>query len=309
LKDYSRDSDEIHPALLATLQECVFLPQLEDRFLTELAGIGNQGILISTTLRFLYGLRPDFVATIPLLDRWMRIRVDEREKAHWQQLARAWRIMRESAFIDDPNAKVQYVAALDKALKETDIWKLPIALDLLGIQGGLTDSQIAPVFARYAEHATYLHEQLFARICCWLSSDLNDSTRHAVVKAAESAMLPRDEVPWSRTTGEQPNPWADLLLPIIQWAFSGKSSASAEGVFLRGIAGIFAYLPSGHSIPRRSLVELFSELAPLLNKTPPQILAKVLRRGAETPDPSVAAFCKLIEAFAIDPAGDAQRRH
>jgi hypothetical protein len=295
LKDYARDSEEIHPSLSEILQECLFLQDLDEPALSSISAAGKTGILISTTLRFIYGQQPKMAETIPLLDLWSKIWSDRRSNK--PELARMWEILRESAIFEDWDSGQAYLAALDESLLNTNLWKLPIAWDILEIRGSLAGEQISLVFADYAKHQTFLHEVLFIHLCKWLSGDLDESTKKMAVLAAENAIVALNETPWFPKKGDHSNTWANLLFPAVLWAHRGKSSEASEAVFLRGIQSIFERLPSSHDIPRTDLSKLFSMLDPLLAKAPPEILHQVLRRGAESFEPSVSAFCRLIGAF------------
>lgn len=298
LKDYARDSEEIHPSLPGLLQECLFLQALDESALSSISAAGKPGILISTTLRFIYGQQPKMAETIPLLDLWAKIWADKhRNKPHLKELTRMWEILRESAIFDDHNSGQAYLAALDQSLLNTDVWKLPIAWDILEIRGSLTDEQIPLLFADYANHPTFLHEVLFIHLGKWLSGNLDEGTKKTATLAAENAIVTLNEAPWFPKKGENPNTWANLLFPAVLWAHRGKSSKASEAVFLRGIQSIFERLPGSHDIPRTDLSKLLSRLDPLLAKASPEILHQVLRRGVESLEPSVSAFCRLIGAF------------
>ncbi|MBW6484751.1 MAG: metallophosphoesterase [Syntrophobacterales bacterium] len=298
LKDCARDSNEVHPALPAILQDCLFLDALDEQSLSSISTVGKTGILITTILRFIYGQQPKMAETVPLLDVWSKIWSDrDSNKPHLRELTRMWAILRESAIFDDPDSGQAYLAALDASLLNTDLWKLPIAWDILEIRGSLIDAQIPLLFADYAKHRTFLHEVLFFHLCKWLSGDLIDSTKEVAVKSAENAILVLNETPWFPNKGEVPNTWAELLFPSVLWAHSGKSSESSEAVFLRGIRSIFEKLLSPHDVARTDLSKLLSMLDPMLAKVPPEILRQVLQRGAESLEPSISAFCRLIGAF------------
>jgi len=73
LREYSRDSDELHPAVIGSIEECLFLPALSEEALSGLASVGKPGALISNALRFCYGLNPKLGETLPLLDIWAEI--------------------------------------------------------------------------------------------------------------------------------------------------------------------------------------------------------------------------------------------
>jgi hypothetical protein len=304
LKEYSRNSDELHPALLPTLQECLFLPPIGEPTLSSISKIGRPGILIATTLRFIYGQKPKMAEAIPLLDRWATWR-DSQTKPHLQQLARIWTMIRESTLREDTEERKDYLAALDAELLGGDYWKLPIAWEILEIRGFLTEAEIAPVFVDYADHPTFLHEALFVRLCMWLSGDLDEVAKKAVIVAAENAIVVLNEAPWVPEEGKHPNVWADLLFPTILWVHDGKASETSEAVFLRGIRSIFDYLPHAIDTPRTDLTNILARLDPLLEKVSSKILQAVLSRGLSSAEPSVTSVCRLIKAVS-QPLGAAR---
>lgn len=297
LKEFGRDSDELHPSLVAILQECIFLPPLDEAILTSISQIGNPGILISTTLRFMYGMPPKMEETIPLLDRWFRISHDERNRAHWSQLTKVWKILRGAAFVNNPVATEVYLAALDKAILQGEVWKLAAAWDVLELKHSLTALQVPIVFAEFARHPTYMHEVLFAHFCVWLAGNLDQATKSAVVQSSENAIVVLNESAWTPKSGEHSNPWACVLFPVIVWGVGSKNTESSEAVFLRGVRAIFEEIPTSQQIPRANLVKLFSRLDPLLAKTSASTLRSVIQRGAGCMEPSVSTFCRLIEGL------------
>jgi hypothetical protein len=107
-----------------------------------------------------------------------------------------------------------------------------------------------------------------------------------------------NEAPWDSSDGLLPDKWAFLLFPAIQWALSGEQSAAAEAVFLR----VLRFALDGRSeSPNSGVVgmsSLLSSLEPLLRKVPNRIFAATIRAGLEISEPSVRAFCQLIQSVA-----------
>jgi hypothetical protein len=303
LKDYGRDSDELHPLLLGTLQQCVCLPVLDEPTLGSISSAGRPGILISATLRFIYGMPQHMEETIPLLGRWFKPLSDDRLRSHLGRLTRVWKILRGSAFVDSPASTEAYLTALDGALLNREGWKLAIARDILELRRFLSDSQIPIVFAEYADHPTNMHPALFICLCEWLAGDITEATKRVVVLAADQAIVTLNEQAWFPKGGDYPNTWADLLFPAIQWAHGAGSSPACEAVFLRGVRSIFEEFAAPQGFPRPSLSKLLAELDPLLSKAPPESLGKAVRRGIKSLEPSVSAFCRLIDGFSKHASG------
>ena len=299
LKEFGRDSDELHPGLLGSVQEALSLPTLDELTLVTIAGSGKLGILIATLLRYIYGQAPRLSDTIPLLDIWARTWSEEPHKPQLKHLTRVWKMLRESVLLEDKSAANSYLAALDLALVEGHVWKLAIAWDILQIRGALLDVQIPVIFGEYSAHVSFLHNVLYEHLCVWLSTRLNVETQHSLVAAAEHAITKLNEAPWIQKSGEYPNPWANLLFPSIVWAHGNTSSEAAEAVFLRGIRAIFEGIPHSTESPKTNLTGLLAQLEPILAKAPPDIVKSVINRGSESLEPSVSVFCRMIQAFQV----------
>jgi hypothetical protein len=298
LKEYSRDSDELHPALLGALEQCVFMPPLDEAALSSIATIGRPGILISTALRFIYGQTPNLAKTIPLLDRWAKIWSDKQSKPAFTRLSRIWRILRESSLREDPSAKQEYLAALDKEFLEGETWKLAVAWDILEVRGSLLENQVTTVFREFANHPSFLHEVVYVGLCRWLSGDITQTVRQTVLLAAKEAVVICNETPWVPTTDVHTNVWADLLFPAICWAYGDAPSEATEAVFLRGIRAACDYLPHSGDEPRTNLGRLLALLEPLLAKSPPETLKSVIQQGLHSLEPSISGFCRLVASMA-----------
>lgn len=298
LMDYARDAQEIHPDILNRVMESLYLEPIEEATLTSIAGIGKPGILISTALRFVYDVPHRMEEMIPLLEVWDKIKREEKQKPYVRKLARAWSVARESVFLEDGQARTDYLTYLDRALFE-DTKVLAIAAEIFEIRGMLTNEQTPLVFTEYAKHDSPLHPLLFIRICDWLSVSMDVVSEAAIARAAENAIVTLDEEPWCTEEHMNDNTWANLLFPMVIWAYTKKSSASSEAVFLRGIRSLFEFLPHSSILERPLLADLLPKLEPMMSNVPATILGNMLVRGIESAEPSVSAFCRLIAAFGI----------
>jgi len=296
LKDYARNSRQLHPDLSATIQDCLLFPQFDESFLASISEVGTPGILITLALRFSYGTPAKVSEAIPLLDLWQQLWLEEQSKPEIKQLQRIWKMSR-SLTLQDAHAKEEYLLALDTNLLEGEVWKLALAWDLLEIRGSLTVSQIPIIFADYAEHRTYLHEVLFARICDWLAKGIDKDALNVLIEESQKVILILDETPWKFEWDSELNVYAWLLFPIILWSHGENASVASQAVFLRGIRGVFDVMPSSHDSRRSNSIKLLVDLGPLLAKVPPAILRETLQRGLESFEPSVATFCRLIQVL------------
>jgi hypothetical protein len=297
LRDYSRNSDDLHPNIINAIEESLFFAVLSEDILSELVGMGDPGLLIATTLRYCYAQTPQFAETIPLLDVWGRLfRRDFQEKRQDRRLYQVWRMVR-ATVQDDTEAKTSYLRALDSALVDRKIWTLPVGLEILRIRGSLLPNQVSGVFRTYAEHTTFLHEVLFSEMSFWISGNLNEATRSAVLTGADEAIVILDEDRWDLSDGSTRGPGAFVLFPVTTWALTGQSKAEAEAVFLRGIKFAFESFSQSRRDRDSEFVSMMAILDPLLKKVSPEIVGRTLRRGLDSVDPAVRAFCKLISGF------------
>ncbi len=163
------------------------------------------------------------------------------------------------------------------------------------------------MFRTYAEYSTFYHQMLFEQIASWLSGELNESVRDTVLVGTREALVVLNEHRWDRSDGSSTGPWAFLLFPVIQWAIGGQTSTASEVVFLRGIKFTFAEGTRPYGYAGEDVVPLMAALDPLLRKAPREIICASVRRGVESPDPAVRAFCHLICSLADSPTVGATR--
>lgn len=298
LRDYSRDSDDLHPNIVKAIEESLFLPMICEENLADFVATGNPGRLIATSLRYAYGQTANLAETIPLLDIWGRFyRPGYQQKKEERRLQQVWMAVRATSIYDDTVEKTKYLAALDSALVEGEVWKLPVALEILRIRGSLLPTQVSGVFRTYAAYTTMFHKVLFTELATWLSPKLDEDTKAAVLTGANEAIVILNEERWDRSDGSQRGPWAFLLFPVVTWILNGKSTVEVEAVFHRGIKFAFDEFFQQHRDAQSEVVSLIASLEPLLKNTSPEILRSTIRRGLESLDPAVRAFCQLISSF------------
>ncbi|HEY4247814.1 MAG TPA: hypothetical protein VGM64_13230, partial [Lacunisphaera sp.] len=296
LVDCSRDSEHPHPAILSAFQDCLALSELDAADLRRIAAAGSPGVVAAAALQFVYGRMVSLAETIPILDIRRRNWVDDPRWSQWGPLFRLYEVIRALSLRPASPEAAEYLKALEETLWANNIWVLPIAWDLLEIRGSLSLHQIEPIFRAYAEHGTYLHEGLFRLLAAWLGGDLPAATKSSALAAAEHAVQILNEDRWGKAQNEMSNVWAYLLMPATQWALGGTSSEAADAVFLRGIRTLFERIPpSGQSSV--NLPRMVGQLDPLLAKAPPEVLTQMVQRGADSLEPSVASFCRLLVAL------------
>jgi hypothetical protein len=301
LREYSRDSDELHPNILDVIEESLFLPILPEETLKEFVSMGSPGILIAMTLRYCYADTPQFTETIPLLDVWGRLfRSGYEQKRHDRRLHEVWRMAR-TIVQNDTEAKTRYLAGLDSALVHRKIWTIPLALEILRIRGCLMPGQVSLILRTYAEHTTFLHEMLFSEMTLWISGNLDEATSSAVLRGTNEAIVILNEHRWDLSDGSTRGPWAFLLCPVIKWALTGQSTPEAEAVFLRGIKFAFESFAQERRDRESEFAIIMENLDPLLKRIPPHIIGNTIKRGRDSVDPAVRSYCRLISGFSDIP--------
>ncbi len=207
-------------------------------------------------------------------------------------------VVRESVIQDNEKAAKEYLVELDTKLLEGNIWKLPLASEILTIRGSLLKEQVRTVFLEYVTYPTFLHETLFGQLTQWLAGEMDEMMRSNVLSAANEAPVVLNEASWDAPRGDHPNVWACLLFPPVQWALSGNTSAPSEAVFLRGLKFAFDQPSRPQQAAVIRVARLLSYLEPILEKVPYSILGGTIRAGLDAPEPAVRAVCRLIQSFA-----------
>ncbi len=297
LRDYSRDSEELHPLLISTIAESLFMSPIEEQLLADITSMGKPGALISLTLRYCYGTQAKLEDTIPLLDLWGKIWRDDQKHRSLKRLEKIWMRVRESVLHNNAEAAEEYLSTLDNKLLEGKIWALAIAFEILRIRGGLLKEQVRIVLRDYAKHSSFLHETLFGKLVGWIDGELDDTLKAEILDASNEALVVLNETKWDSSDGLYPNTCAYLFFPTVYWILSGVATEESKGVFLRGLKSSFELLSKQKKNAQKELDHI-SYLSPLLKRVPIEIIGDTIRNGLTASEPSVSSFCTLIQQFA-----------
>ncbi|MEN9502508.1 MAG: hypothetical protein RI964_1793 [Pseudomonadota bacterium] len=286
LNDFSRDSDTLHPELITTIEQCLYFSPLDNQAITAFSANGKPGMLIATTLRHCYGYSPQLFETISLLDHWgVTNNTNDQAKKKLQDI---WRTIRYSIHDMNDEVTTKYLEELDKNLFSNNGWELFIAFEILRVRGCLLVEQIDHVFLKYVDHTSYLHRHIFEELIKWLSGDLNETTKQAVIRSTHAALVTLNENSLYSSYGDDSIEWVFCIFPVIQWVLEGKQTPAAESIFLRSLQ---CALETSH------VTLLISKLEPLLNMVPQHIIRETIISGKENPEPFVRGFCGLIKKF------------
>ncbi|MCX6121906.1 MAG: metallophosphoesterase [Ignavibacteriales bacterium] len=296
LKECSRNSDTWHPAINFAIESALYYPQLLDEQLTEFAKIGNHGILIALVLRYCYGISPDLVESIPLLDS-RAFSLLHKSQNQFKRLYAIWATVRASVIQYDSKITEEYLHALDVALSSDKAWDLSIASEILHVRRKLLSTQIVKVFCAYARGTTWLHPDLFVQLSKWLDNDLTEEEKLSVSSGTKAALAILNEDQWDSSDGRSRGPWAFLLFPVVHWMLAGQSDEEPNAVFLRGIKFSLSKLQTAQNEVTYDINNLLGSLEPLLQRVPPDILRKVTKQGLQMFDPSVRAFSRLLHTL------------
>jgi hypothetical protein len=300
LMELSRGSETLHPQTVQVIERALILPQIEEVILRELATKGGHGILIAAVMRHCYGVAPLLSESLPLFDVWGAIWGRSQRSQDEERLLRTWNTARMTALKESGADTATYLAEVDRKLAASGIWQIPLTSEILRIRGSLLHSQIEPVFLEYARHGTFLHRKVFGQLVSWLSGDIDDSTKSAVVDAARAAIVLLNETPWTLGRGTFANVWAFYLFPTLYWALGGKQSAEADAVFLRALQSVLErgdlQTPTAQQIDYVAAV--FGVGEPLLRRVPAGRLKAVVSFGVDAPSPVLRTLCRMIQSVA-----------
>ena len=254
--------------------------------MTNFINYGKSGMLISTTLRHCYGYSPQLFETIPLLEHWgVTNNTNDQTKKKLQDI---WQTIRSSVHNSDEEISIKYLKELDKQLFSSNKWDLFIAFEILQVRGYLLETQIEPIFIKYVNHTSYLHVYIFEELIRWLSNELDEPTKQAVISATHAALIMLNENTLYYSYGDNSKEWVFSIFPVIQWILEGKQTPAAESVFLRSLQC---------ALETSSVTLLISKLEPLLKKVPQHIIRETIISGQENPEPSIRAFCQMTGSF------------
>lgn len=283
LNDFSRDSETLHPELIPTIEQSLYLDPFDEQVVKKFSASGKPGMLVATALRHCYGHPPQLSETIPLLDHWGVKNANDHAKKKLQDI---WRVVRYSVHDSDEKTLNGYLEILDENIFSSNAWELFVAFEIFRVRGGLLEAQIEPFLIKYIDHTSYLHERIFEELVRWVSGELDESTKQALIRSTHTVLMILNENTPYASYGKDSSEWVFCIFPVIQWALEEKSTPEAELVFLRSLQC---------ALEVSSITVLVTKIEPLLSMVPRHIIKDTIISGKESPEPSTRAFCYLIE--------------
>ena len=199
LKELTRQSQRLHPDTCTVLEELIFESPLLQEDLFTLSNEGTHGVLVASALSLAYGWppRPDFILKLLTL-----LPTPEESQDHcFQRLTRMWRNGHFKTIEEDPNARANYIRALDEALLTGAGEISAIATELLALRGNLHVKQIPLVFDHYTRYLAYDDYGLGNQLVKWLSTDLDQPTKTVLLEAIERGLTTLDGQSWEPKKG------------------------------------------------------------------------------------------------------------
>lgn len=283
LNDFSRDSEALHAELIPTIERSLYLDPFDGQVVTNFSARGKPGMLVATTLRHCYGHPPQLFETIPLLNHWGVNNVNDHAKKKLQNI---WRIIRYSVHESDEQILNGYLEILDENVFSSNAWELFVAFELFRVRGSLLEAQIESVFIKYIDRTSYLHERIFEELVKWLSGELDEATKRALIRSTHTVLIILNENTSYSSYEKNSLKWVFCIFPVMQWVLEEKQTPEAESVFLRSLQC---------ALEASSINALITKIEPLLNMIPPHIIKETIASGKESPEPTMRAFCQLVD--------------
>ncbi len=294
LATVSLDSERLAPNVRGVMEDVVFLFTPSDELLESIAANGLHGKFIAQCLRFCFGRDQS------LKDRVAIVRDPYCTPEQWNDATRNGLIRVQDAALrtqidESPSAKEEYLNNLSEALNADREWNHAVVYEVLRVGQCLPTNRVEHAFCSYAKHHGKLHRHLAKLMVGWLSGELGDSDRDAVLSSARKAVLILNESPWGKHGSMVESPFPFLIFPLLIWRFGDEENTADYDVFVRGIALLFHKVGDEY---RGSLTEPLAIVEPLLRKVTGTHLRLALERGMELPDPGVRAVARLVQSFA-----------
>jgi len=290
IREQARESDNLHPDVCNTLESLTLEYRVSEDDIISISSEGNHGILISSTLIFVYDLSPNMDYILKLLGFWPNL--EQSNNPCFQRLTKMWRAGLLLKVIEDPQTKKNYISKLNDALLSNSFNKLAIAAELIRQVGYLTGSVIKKVLDIYTKNPFTYDYGLSDQLSKWLSGDINPESREILMEEIQRGLRTVDIQPEDLKSGFSRDGIRFLLLPLAYWKLTGKVSEESTSVFLKGIKLTFyADTPTNK---RNGPIDTMSTLEPLILQIPKSILENVISSGNDKDDPAIKALCRLF---------------
>ena len=299
LQEFARESEKFHPDVCNVLEEMSLQPELSTEQQKAIANEGTNGIFIASALSFIYEQQPNPQYIIPVLLNFKS--PDWGQKDPCQEcLIRIWRNAQLIQIADDPKLRVELIKLLDKAIISSQRFDtLIVASQLLALRGNLAKSQVSQVLEQYGRHPEYMdHYGLTSRLASWLSQELSDEVKKAVVQALKRGISLLDSQPWDNQEGLKFDPCRFLLFSLAYWLLTNTLTDESVRVFWRGLKFMHIQPIEKHDrldphIQPHAL-QVFEKLEPIILRVPKSTFNQVLISGNDFDDPIVRGLTKLF---------------
>lgn len=299
LQEFARESKKFHPDVCNVLEEMSLQPELSTEQQKAIANEGTNGIFIASALSFIYEQQPNPQYIIPVLLNFRPMAWGQKDPCQ-ECLIRIWRNGQLIQIAADPKLRVELIKLLDKTIVNSERFGiLVVASQLLALRGNLTKSQVSQVLEQYGRHPEYMdHYGLTSRLSSWLSQELSDEVKKAVIQALKRGISVLDSQSWDTPRGVKYDPCRFLLCSLAYWVFTNNLTDESVRVFWRGLKFMHIQPIESHDrfdpqIQPEALQEL-EKLEPIMLRVPSWILNQALKLGKDINDPVVRGLTKLF---------------
>jgi hypothetical protein len=295
LIEAGRVGEYMHPALLLTIEEALWLPPFEAHELAIIAQGGLAGQMTALVLRLCYGSPPVLGEALAFLSSlWQR--QDGPDERTRKRLRACWILARRQFFGPGTSqeAKDAYAASIAQDLTSGGITLLPQALELLKVRGKLRVEEARKLFDDFARFSSGFHKLLTPEISRWLTGELAHDEKVELSLLFKEHLERIEAISWDSKEVESVAVEAYFLFAFGYWALTQTPLQAASLTFLKGIKFLYKESSQKHLVDAD---DLFFDLEPLIQKVPQPFIEDALAQGRESFDPFVRLFSKLMSRF------------
>jgi len=299
LQELARESEKLHPDVCNVLEEMSLLPELPTEQQNALADEGINGIFVASALSFIYEQQPNPQYIIPVLLNFRPIAWGQKDPCQ-ECLIRIWRNGQLIQIAADPKLKVELIKLLDKTIVNSERFDtLVVASQLLALRGNLTKSQVSQVLEQYGRHPEYIDRfGLTSRLSIWLSQELSDEVKKAVVQALKRGISLLDTQAWDTPRGVKYDPCRFLLFSLAYWLLTNTVTDESVRVFWRGLKFMHIQPIERHDRLEPNVqphaLQVFEKLEPIILRVPKSTFNQAVISGNDFDDPIVRGLAKLF---------------
>jgi hypothetical protein len=297
LLDAARQSEWIKLGIEPLIMQALLEYEIDQEFLDELAGKGNNGCLIAGVLAFCYELiiKPEYA--ISFISYY---------KPPSQQNSAVLNRLKSIAMLSqfaltklDPSAKKEYITALLQAIDRDEYDKGHYFYELLRLQRSLTLEQIDALLPQFVQDnfISGLDRQVIYMLSEWVSSVADVTTKDKLKEVCTICFESLDMSLWNDDGMHTYSPVVLMFFPLLYWAVGGESDEKSTRIFARAIKLMFHHKSYSNVPAKPQQYEIIESVSPLLSCVPQHTLRNAFEKLMNFPDVEVRIWARLFHCF------------